>query len=123
MIWFTSSIAFCTPPLDAARDSDSAGDGDFLSGGGPVSSGFAAVSGDGAGTLVVVPDEASAVYVAGGGALDVHDALARSAARVWPVGVMGLGLGLAFRVRILLPAREPSFHSSCLQSLQMQRES
>ena len=75
------------------------------------------------GTLVVVPDEASAVYVAGGGALDVHDALARSAARVWPVGVMGLGLGLAFRVRILLPAREPSFHSSCLQSLQMQRES
>ena|SRR5438445_55568 len=75
------------------------------------------------GTLVVVPDEALAVFVAGGGALDVHDALARSAARVWPVEVTGLGLGLAFRVRILLPAREPSFNSSCLESLQMQRES
>src|SRR5947208_5906766 len=61
------------------------------------------------GIPIVYPDEALAVFGAGGGALDGHDAHARSAARVWPSGVMGLGLGLVFRVRILLPAREPSF--------------
>ena len=75
------------------------------------------------GALVVVPDEALAVFAADAGALDGHDARARSVGRAWPAGMMGLGLGLAFRVPILLPAREPSFHSSCLESLQMQRES
>ena len=60
------------------------------------------------GTLVVGPDEALAAFVAGGAALVARDAHARSDARVWQVAVTWLGLGLAFRVRILLPAREPS---------------
>jgi len=75
------------------------------------------------GPVVVVLDEGPAAFVADAGALDGHGGRARNAARVWQVGRTGLGLGLAFRVRILLPAREPSFHSSCLESLQMQRES
>jgi len=59
----------------------------------------------------VVPalGEGRAAFVEDRGALDGHDGRARSAARLWQVGMTGLGLGLAFRVRFLLPARQPCF--------------
>jgi len=59
--------------------------------------------------VLVVPDAGLAAYVEGGAARGALDGHGRNAARVWQVGETELGLDLAVRIRILLPAREPSF--------------